>query len=153
MKDKNPTANEPDIQIQFQGYTVDFFKFDSGSLGLTIERSPWRERNTCIDLIISQDLQVSGDISKRSKQAIKEPTTLEISNVLDAASLYALLSAAGELLNKEAARVSNTEVKPEYTHAANLVAAISGYMTEQGTTTEQDELLRLAGFKLPLQPR
>lgn len=143
-----PTAQEPNVQLQFQGYTLDFFTADSGALGLTIERSPAHEYNHCIELFVSPTLKVSNNT-----EWPKEPTEMEISNALDAASLYALMSAAGELLSKEATRVSNTELKPEYKYAADLVAAIAGYTTEQGTTTEQDELLRLAGFKLPLQPQ
>lgn len=140
-----PNAQEPNVQLQFQGYTLDFFTADSGALGLTIERSPAHENNHCIDLFVSPTLKVSGDGIGPS-----EITTQEISNALDTASLEALLSAAEDLLSKEAARVSNITLKPEYKYAAALVAAIAGYTTERGTTTEQDELLRKAGFKLPL---
>jgi hypothetical protein len=56
---RQPTAQEPNIQIQFQGYTLDLFMTDNGSLGLTIERSPAHEDNPSVDVFITQDLKVT----------------------------------------------------------------------------------------------
>lgn len=55
------TAKEPNIQVQFQGYTLDLFMATDGSLGITVERSPAHEDNPCRDIWVSPSLEVRHD--------------------------------------------------------------------------------------------
>ena len=54
-----PTAHEPDVQVHFQGFVIDLFRTENGSLGMTIERGPPHEDNPCVDVFVTPELLVT----------------------------------------------------------------------------------------------
>lgn len=57
---------------------------------------------------------------------------------------------ATEELERVASTVVHTETLRSYCRASRIVAAMAGYFSEAGTTTEQDILLESIGVKPPV---
>ena len=142
-----PTAQEPNIQIQFQGYSLDLFMTDDGSLGITVERSPVTEDGQCRDIFVSPDLRVSGEVEvpkvdRDVPRALRQASILELAGVLTAHMAMQAVFAC-EIRDRAECREYQ-----EFRLAEELFLALGVHTTGGSLTARQAALLQQAGFKL-----
>jgi len=57
------TITEENHIVEFDGYIVDLFKTETGSLGITVERKQDnQEKSDAVDIFVTQKLEVTHDI-------------------------------------------------------------------------------------------
>jgi len=142
---------ENSVMVQFRGWAIDVFETSdpTRSIGLTVERAPAHEDNPSVDIFVTDNDDRT--FSVKSSDAASDPGGLLLRKAqqellttgVSVESAFALLLDAMDKKQRE--ELLGTNMYDVFEWAGDVVAALKGHLTEQGTTTDHDALLKRIG--------
>ena len=138
------------VMIEFRGWVVDIFETGAPNrtIGITVEKAPHSDENPPVDIFVEdngdQTFHVrSPDAAADSGARMMQRARAKLMD--DGVSTELAFSLLLDALEKQCSAQYGTNIGDVLAWSYRTVAALRGHLTEQGTTHEQNELLKKLG--------